>query len=77
MDGFKAPEQTPQDLLLIHDLIAISPVPSTQFLEPSIPIDDNIASSGSENDSEDEIVNLVVLGETGKFDIESTSKSNL
>jgi len=55
---FKVPESIPQDLLLIRDLVvevsisqAIHPLKATPVLNP----DDDISSSGGEDDSEDEL----------------------
>ena len=49
MDGFKVPQNTPQDLLLIQEFIGVpNPIPKPQQ-------EDEIDSSDSETVSEDEI----------------------
>lgn len=60
MDAFKIPQNIPQDLLLIHDIIGVS-VPeyilaSAKSQKPlDLSEDDCIDSSDSDNASEDEI----------------------
>jgi H/ACA ribonucleoprotein complex non-core subunit NAF1 len=61
MNGFKLPQNTPQDLLLILDLIGVprSDVPpltsSSQIVKSAVVQTDDIDSSDSEIASEDEI----------------------
>lgn len=55
---FKVPESIPQDLLLIHGLIGEIPAqPTDRANSPPTAVgnDDDINSSGSEVDSEDEV----------------------
>lgn len=81
MDAFKLPQAIPQDLLLIQDIIgplevsdpAVTPlsslpqVPSTGTVEKE---DDDIGSSGEENDSEDEIAaDLITATATDEDDL--------
>lgn len=56
MDGFKLPGSIPQDLLLIHDLVAES-LPPPPTAPTKLQEEDCIDSSGDETDiaSEDEI----------------------
>lgn len=63
MDDFKIPQHVPQDLLLIHDLVADSLSSSIKWQKTATdPIDHSIDSSDdSDNASEDEIeANLMV-----------------
>lgn len=55
MDSFKVPLSLPQDLLLIQSLVGATEAIPSQKKAPSVPIEDDIGSSGSEPDSEDEI----------------------
>jgi hypothetical protein len=52
MDGFKAPQTIPQDLLLIQGLVDI-PLPIN--ISKKVVEDDDISSSSSEDSSEEEI----------------------
>ncbi|KAG5637656.1 hypothetical protein H0H81_003733 [Sphagnurus paluster] len=56
MDAFKLPQNIPQDLLLIHDLIGVT-APPVRMIRPEkiADSDDCIDSSDSDNASEDEI----------------------
>jgi H/ACA ribonucleoprotein complex non-core subunit NAF1 len=73
--AFKVPECIPQDLLLIQELVgevSISQPTNSQkatiLLKPEVE-DDDINSSGSDDDSEDELdeveAHLLVTGEEG------------
>lgn len=56
MDGFKVPQNVPQDLLLIQEFIDVpNPTPNPQQ-------EDEIDSSGSETVSEDEIAADLIKG---------------
>ncbi|KJA28521.1 hypothetical protein HYPSUDRAFT_197370 [Hypholoma sublateritium FD-334 SS-4] len=81
MDAFKLPQAIPQDLLLIQDIIgplqaaeptvtalsSLPQVPSTSTIEKE---DDDIGSSGEENDSEDEIAaDLITATATDEDDL--------
>ncbi len=72
MDAFKVPQAIPQDLLLIQDIIGplktaepVTPL-SLQSQVASTSIvgkeEDDIGSSGEENDSEDEIAADLITG---------------
>lgn len=78
MEAFKLPQTIPQDLLLIQDLIAPTPsteAPSAsttsqqlsvtnavEVFPPPAKEEDDIGSSGEENDSEDEIAADLIKG---------------
>lgn len=66
MDSFKVPLSLPQDLLLIQSLVGVNEAIPLQKRAPSVPIEDDIESSGSEPDSEDEIAAELV----GKTELE-------
>ena len=56
MDGFKVPQNIPQDLLLIQEFIGVpNPIPKPQQ-------EDDIDSSDSETVSEDEIAADLIKG---------------
>ena len=70
--GFKVPECIPQDLLLIQEPVgevSISQPTNSQKAAILEVEDDDINSSGSDNDSEDELdeveAHLLVTGEEG------------
>ena len=86
MDAFKVPQAIPQDLLLIQDIIgplkasepAVTPL-SLQSQVASTSIvgkeEDDIGSSGEENDSEDEIAADLITGTaTDEDDLPKTSQ---
>ena len=62
MDSFKVPHILAQDLLLIQSLVGSKEAIPSQKKAPS-PVEDDIDSSGSEPDSEDEIEAELVKAE--------------
>ncbi|KAK0505712.1 Gar1/Naf1 RNA binding region-domain-containing protein [Armillaria luteobubalina] len=67
MDTFKTPSFVSQDLLLIQSLLGTTSNPSKVSLPPAqaapLDSDEDIASSGSEYASEDEIVDVLIVKE--------------